>query len=168
MGDSWGVAHVLAGHLSGSNPCLFRPTVSWEKKTLFARPSCPGAHLALLGDAGKLEGFQACPEFVWSLCLDGGSFSLLGQTLLFVTVQVILLLRPLKRIRTVWVCLLKHEGKSSNDSVLSVWGKLHSLSPIALSSSITHLVRSKSLTHCAYSIASVSANISVSVASLRS
>lgn len=76
-------------------------------------PSCPGAHLALLGNAGKLEGFLACPEFIQSLCLDGGSSSLLDQTLLFVMFQVILLLRFLKHIRPVWVSLLKHEGESS-------------------------------------------------------
>lgn len=55
-------------------------------RKLFARPSCPRAHLALLGDAGKLEGFQAFPEFVWSLSWNGVSFSLLGQMLLFVAV----------------------------------------------------------------------------------
>lgn len=150
-------------------PALWQQSLFFQNNSkLFARPSCPGAHLALLGDAGKLDGFQACPEFVQSSCLDGGSFSLLGQTLLVVTVQVILLLRPLKHIRPVWVCLLKHEGESSNDSIVSVWGNLHSLSPIALSFSITHLARSKSLTHRTYSITSVSANIYVSIASLRS
>lgn len=145
---------------------LFKPTASWEK-TLSVRPSCLGAHLALLRDAGKLGVLLVCLEFVQSLCLDGGSFCLLGQTLLFVTVQVISLLRPLKHIRPVWVCLLKHEGESANSSVVSVWGNLHSLSPIALNSSINHLARSKSLTHCTCSIMLVSANICVSIASLR-
>lgn len=102
-------------------PALWQQSVFFQiNSKFFAKPSSPGAHLTLLGDTGRLEGFQACPEFIQSLCLDGGSFSLMSQTLLLVTVQVILLLRPLKHIRPVWVCLLKHEGESSNSRVVSV------------------------------------------------
>lgn len=64
------------------------------------------------------------------------------------------------------MCLLKHEGESSNDIVVSVWGNLHSLSPVAMSSSITHLARTKSLpTHLQHHVGA--ADVYVSIASLR-
>lgn len=108
------VGYPCSGQPAPWQQSLFiQPNSELGKETLFAKPSCPGAHLFLLGDAGKLGGFQACPEFFSVFAYECRVFA--SQMLLLVAVQVILLLRPLKHIRPVWVCLLKQEGESSHD-----------------------------------------------------
>lgn len=162
MGDSWGVAHILNSQLCGRNPCLFRSTRSWEK-----RANCSSAHLPLLELLESLKDFRPALSFFGSYGSVEGP-SLCRAKLLLVAVQSISLLGPLKHIRPVWVCLLKHKGEYSNDRVVSVWGNLSPLSPVASSSSITFLARSKSLMRHTYGIMLLSANMYVSIASLRS
>lgn len=68
------VGYPCSGQPAPWQQSLFiQPNSELGKETLFAKPSCPGAHLFLLGDAGKLGGFQACPEFFQSLHMNAES-----------------------------------------------------------------------------------------------